>query len=471
MRITIIGAGFCGSALAIELARNAKPQVDICLVGINGNFARGVAYGDARPEHLLNVRARQLGLKAEIPGDFADWLCLTSAARDRFLPRLAYGEYLRARLAAASELTEATLACVEQEVIAVERLDRGFRLHFADGGAQLSDQVVLAIGALPPQALAGVGPALTVHPSYVAWPWREGAIDRIDTEASVLIVGTGLTMADVVVTLRRRGHTGPIHALSRHGLLPCAHSEEPSPPISLPPAILHALNQRDLRLLLSKLRSLAQVVPDWRSLVDAVRPYLQDFWRGLPMPDRARFLRHVRPYWERVRHRIAPAVAEEIETLLHSGQLRVSAGRLLRARRRDGAIAVSIRERGRSEVSVERYDVLIRATGLDTDVERTPDPLISNLREAGLLAADPLGLGLQTTEHFNVVDRAGQPVEGLYAVGPLLRSGLWEITAVAELRVAVNQIARSLLHEGGFSAHGEQGNLMRYPQRAWRMNG
>jgi uncharacterized NAD(P)/FAD-binding protein YdhS len=467
MRITIIGAGFCGSALAIELARNAKPQVDICLVGINNNFARGVAYGDARPEHLLNVLARQLGLKADAPGDFADWLSLTDKARDRFLPRLAYGEYLRARLAAAFELTEATLACVEQEVIAVERLDRGFRLHFADGGAQFSDQVVLAIGALPPQALAGVGPVLTVHPSYVAWPWREGAIDRIDPGARVLIVGTGLTMADVVVTLRRCGHHGPIDAISRHGLLPCAHGEDPPLPISLPPAILHALNQRDLRLLVSRLRSLSTVVPDWRSLVDAVRPYVQDFWRGLPMPERARFLRHVRPYWERIRHRIAPAVSEEIETLLDNGRLRVRAGRLLRARRLEGEIAVSIRERGRSDVSVERYDVLVRATGLDTDIQRTTDPLVSNLREAGLLAADPLGLGVQTTEHFNVVDRHGHPVHGLYAIGPLLRSQLWEITAVAELRVAVTQVAQNLLQAGGFSAQ-QQANLMKYSQRAWR---
>jgi len=235
----------------------------------------------------------------------------------------------------------------------------------------------------------------------------------------------------------------------------------------MPPAILQALNQRDLRLLVSRLRSLSTVVPDWRSLVDAVRPYLQDFWRGLPMSERARFLRHVRPYWERIRHRIAPAVSEEIETLLDGGRLRVRAGRLLRARRLEGEIAVSIRERGRRNVSVERYDVLIRATGLDTDIQRTPDPLVSNMRESGLLAADPLGLGIQATEHFNVVDRHGHPVHGLYAVGPLLRSHLWEITAVAELRVAVTQVARNLLQQGGFSAR-PQAYVTKYPKRAWR---
>jgi uncharacterized NAD(P)/FAD-binding protein YdhS len=280
----------------------------------------------------------------------------------------------------------------------------------------------------------------------------------------VLIVGTGLTMADVAATLRRRGHRGDIHALSRHGLLPHAHGEEPPTPISIPPAVLHALNQRDLRLLLNKLRSLSTVVRDWRSLVDAIRPYVQDFWRGLPTAERARFLRHVRPYWEIVRHRLAPAVAEDLQVLRDSGQLRVRAGRLLRARRLEDAVAVSIRHRGQGDVSTEQFDVLVRATGLDTDIERSPDPLISNLRESGLLAADPLGLGIQVTEQFRVVDRSGRAVRGLYAIGPLLRSQLWEITAIPELRVAASGLARKLLSSSGLAAP-RVSNLTAYTRR------
>ena len=134
MRITIVGAGFTGSVLAIELARSAASGVDICLAGIASNYARGVAYGDARPEHLLNVRARQLGATADYPADFADWLTLTEKARDRFLPRLVYGEYLHARLHAAAEISQASLSRIKQEVIAIERLGNGFRVHLADGG-------------------------------------------------------------------------------------------------------------------------------------------------------------------------------------------------------------------------------------------------------------------------------------------------------------------------------------------------
>ena len=452
MRITVIGAGFTGSVLAIELARSAASSVDICLVGIAGNYARGVAYGDARPEHLLNVRARQLGATADYPADFADWLNLTEKARDRFLPRLVYGEYLHARLQAAATLTQAALSRIEQEVIAVERLGNGFRVHLADGGAFFSDQVVLAVGALSPQPLTGVGPRLAVHPSYIGWPWQERAMETIDPDARLLVVGTGLTLADVVATLRRRGHRGPVTALSRHGLLPRAHGEDPPAPIALPPTVLQAINQHDLRQLLHVLRTLSAIVPDWRSLVDAIRPYLQGFWQGLPMVERARFLRHLRPYWEIVRHRLAPAAAADIEALRASGQLRIRAGRLLRARRWDGAVNVAIRERGQSDVSNETYDVLVRATGLDTDFEHTPDPLMANLRESGLLVADPLGLGVVTNERFEALDRYRRPVRGLHVLGPLLRARLWEITAVPELRVAARALARQLLSAGWLAA-------------------
>lgn len=444
MRITIIGAGFSGSALASELAAQAGPGVDITLVGVADSYGRGVAYGEALPEHLLNVRARDLGATPDYPGEFADWLNLTERARQSFLPRLLYGEYLHARLRAAADISAATLHLVEQEAIAVERSPGGFRVHLADGSDFFSERVVLTLGALPPQPLAGVGPRLAVHPSYLGWPWQDGAIDRIAPDARLLVVGTGLTMADVVATLRRRGHTGPIAALSRHGLLPRRHLDEASAPIALPPTVLQALNSHDLGQLLRSLRMLLPIVADWRSLIDALRPYLQGFWRGLPEPQRARFLRHLRSYWESVRHRLAPPVAAELDALQVSGQLTVRAGRLLRARRGTDAVEALIRVRGQTQVRSESYDVLIRATGFDTDIERTTHPLIAHLRESGLISADPLGLGLNASERYEALDANGAPVRGLYCLGPLLRGRLWEITAVPELRVAARALARQL---------------------------
>ena len=80
----------------------AGAGVDITLVGMPESYGRGVAYGEARPEHLLYVRARDPGATADYPGELADWLNLTERARQSFLPRLLYAEYLHARLSATS---------------------------------------------------------------------------------------------------------------------------------------------------------------------------------------------------------------------------------------------------------------------------------------------------------------------------------------------------------------------------------
>ncbi len=90
---------------------------------------------------------------------------------------------------------------------------------------------------------------------------------------------------------------------------------------------------------------------------------------------------------------------------------------------------------------------MIRATGLDIDIERTTHPLMIQLREAGLVRADPLGLGVEATADFEAIDAGGCAVRGLYCLGPLLRGRLWEITAVPELRDAAAALAQRLLSE------------------------
>ncbi len=456
MRITIIGAGFSGSTLATLLASETDAAMEVCLVGVDESFGRGVAYGEARPEHLLNVRAGHLGAAPDNAGEFADWLHLGPQGRDGFLPRLVYGEYLTDRLRSAKDRAT-NLSLLRQEAIAINRIGDGFRVHLDDGSYFASDRVVLALGALPPQRLAGIGPRLAQNPRYIAWPWQDEALNQIDAEARVLIVGTGLTMADVVMSLSRRGHSGGIVAISRHGLLPQSHRPEPSPAIELPPSLHQALRAHDIRQLVAAIRSLSHVVPDWRSAVDALRPHTQGFWRRLSAQDRARFLRHVRSYWEVVRHRVAPEIGDLLTNLQASGQLEVRAARLVRAGLRTDGADVLIRERGKEQIGVEKYDYVIRATGLDTDIVRTTHPLASHLHESGLLSADAHGLGVNVTDTFEVLDRQDNRIAGLYCLGPLLRGHLWEITAVPELRTAAKALSQQLAATTSSDAVGARG--------------
>jgi len=50
----------------------------------------------------------------------------------------------------------------------------------------------------------------------------------------------------------------------------------------------------------------------WRVVIDGLRPHTQRLWQELPLPERARFLRHLRPWWDAHRHRTAPQIMERI---------------------------------------------------------------------------------------------------------------------------------------------------------------
>jgi uncharacterized NAD(P)/FAD-binding protein YdhS len=91
------------------------------------------------------------------------------------------------------------------------------------------------------------------------------------SDAPILIVGSGLTMVDMTLSLNRRGYRGPIAVVSRRGLLSAAHR----------PVRESYLSERDvpfgaeLSALLAWMRGLATKAgaegADWRSAVDALR--------------------------------------------------------------------------------------------------------------------------------------------------------------------------------------------------------
>ena len=444
MHIAIIGAGFCGVALARELVRKAPVGTRIALIGTPDSYARGIAYSTPRHEHCLNVRARDMGIDPDDPAGFADWLALEGAAREGFQPRTRYGDYLCAMLD--DTMAQATARGVElrtmpAEATAMQRTPGGFRIQLAGGESLDAARVVLALGALPPQPMAGLSPELLVSPRYLPAPFAPGALDRIPQDARVQVIGTGLTFADVVISLHRNGHRGRIEAISRHGFVPLPQTIHPASPAILPADLQQAIDCGDLRGIFRQLRRAVRGMDDWRRLVDAMRPHLQPLWQRLDRHARTQFLRHLRSYWEIHRHRIAPLLMDELEMMRASGQLDIRASRLLRGDLADEHVRLTLHDRGATSPRQVEADVLIRAIGLDTDVARSDHALMAHLRATGLIMPAAFGLGLETDAAFTVLDRQRQPVPGLHALGPLLRGRWWEITAVPELRGAAVTLA------------------------------
>ena len=96
---------------------------------------------------------------------------------------------------------------------------------------------------------------------------------------------------------------------------------------------------------------------------------------------------------------------------------------------------------GEGELEVGK---VINCTGPNTDLAEVRDPLVRGLRDAGLIRPDALGLGLDTDEDGRLLDAAGRPSERLSLAGPLRKGLLWEHTAVPELRVEAERLARRL---------------------------
>ena len=199
--IAIIGAGFCGSMLAMHWLRSPPVRpLRLLLINRSGAMARGVAYGTPTLDHLLNVPAGRMSAIETNVDDFYRYAHEREPryTRASFVPRNIYGDYLEARLTEAIEQapdgvvfdsvvgTVVAISSPDDERLAAITMDNGQVIH--------ADRIVLSNG----NEMRGDPPVLPaqrdfyVSSRYVRDPWRPGALRDIERDASVLLVGSGL---------------------------------------------------------------------------------------------------------------------------------------------------------------------------------------------------------------------------------------------------------------------------------------
>jgi uncharacterized NAD(P)/FAD-binding protein YdhS len=448
--IAILGAGFSGAALAIQLARRAPQGLSIALVDPAATTGLGRAYDEPSGQLLLNVPAARMSLDPSAPLDFAEWWAqqrgtTVDAIAADFAPRREYGRYVASRCTEAFAATRAEVARIHARAIAVVPNDDGYRIALEDGHAIRARQAVLALGHGPPALPSGLKVA-GVNERLVD-PLAPGALDAIDRDADVLIVGTGLTAVDALTLLDARGHRGRITGLSRHGRWPAVHQ----PPSSLPiPPIDATRLESSPRHAFRHVRALAEDAlaagHDWRTVIDALRPHTAPTWGAWNTVARRQALRHLRSPWEVHRHRMAPASAEICARLRERGQLTTRAARILDARLRvDGRIAIEVRPRGADGTETIVIDAILVALATAIPFAERSDPLARALLARGLVRDDPAGFGIEVDADGRPLDAEGRAVPGLHAIGPLMRARDWETTAVPEIREQAAALAARLL--------------------------
>lgn len=453
--IAIVGGGCSGALVAIQLLQEARTPLRMLLFERMSDVGRGVAYGTENLAHRLNVPAGRMGVFPEDIGQFLRWVAEragqpgvpAAVEAGDFLPRWIFGDYLRAMLAEAKATAAPGVACeeIKGEVIDLETESGTLRLRCGDGRAFAADRVVLALGNLPGEY--PIRRSLPVYRSkhYVHVPWRPGALAGLGPDEEVLIVGAGLTAVDLILELQSRGHRGVIHALSRRGLRPQEHQPGPAYPAFLanetPPATIRGL----VRRIRAEIKAAEARGVGWRAVLDAIRPITPALWAALSWEERARFMRHVRPYWEGHRHRVAPAVGARIEALRAAGQVRFYAGRLDKLVEIPGGAEARFRRRGTTEFMTVRVGRVINCTGPRSDYSKYQHPLLINLLARGLIGHDPLALGLNATAAGEVINYKGEVVSWLWTLGAPLKGVLWECTAVPEIRAQAKAIAVRLI--------------------------
>ena len=437
--VVIVGGGFSGTLLAINLMRHGGPRATL-IERRPRQLARGVAYSAAHPSHLLNVRAGNMSALPDDPDHFVRWL-ETRGEGDRktFVPRTTYGAYLREMLDATIDRSGGRLVHIEGEVCAIDRVaGDGITVALADGSRIAADSAVLALGNLPPHTPPGLSPDDLPAGRYSADPWASDIGEGLGPDDTVVLVGTGLTAIDAALLLDARGFAGQILAVSRRGLSPLPH-------IDGAPAPRGVLDkpQGTLSAIVRHLRARA-AVDGWRAAVDELRPVTQMLWAAAPMAQRAQFLRHARPYWDVHRHRLAPSVAERVDALVSAGRLRFAAGKIVSAAAAGGAIDLSWRPRGAHHATVTRTARIVNCTGPQGDLLRSDEPLIRHLIATGAIRPDPLRLGVDVDAQSRAIGRDGEAEQRLHCIGPMTRGGLWEVVAVPDIRQQSWDLARRL---------------------------
>lgn len=432
--VAIVGGGYSGTILAAELARRG---IGCALIDGSGRLGNGTAYSTREPAHVLNVRAEGMSAWADDPQHFAAAYVAQGGDPRGFAERRLFGRYLRQILdeACASGCVRPVQARAER----AERANGAWQVTLSTGVELVVDALVLASGNQEPEPLRV---AEAAGDRFINNPWGEAARAAVaalaESGGDALLIGTGLTMVDAVLSLDAAGHSGRIVAVSRRGQLPRGHADfEPAPVAAdeVPHGNVLAL-WRWLR------RRSAKV--GWRAAIDGLRPHSHGLWQAFSESEQRRFLRHARPWWDVHRHRIAPEVARRLHDLVAEGRLEIIAGRIEDARAGPDGIEVAIRRRGRAEPTRMRFAYALNCTGPLGAVRRTRDPLLRGLLDEGAIRPDQLGIGVEVDERSRA---AGG--ERLWALGPLTKGRYWEIVAVPDIRVQAAAVAEDIAREVG----------------------
>lgn len=458
-QIAILGGGFSGVVLAVQLAKQLQCPCKILLIDSNINFNKGIAYNPYSLKHILNVPAGKMSAFPEDSQHFVTWLInnyneYKGISQDllvnAYVPRYIYGRYLQSlwqECIGQAASKNSSLHVIDAKVTDMDVRASSVGLVLSTGECIDADYCVLATGNTLPRNIPIKNTAYYNSSSYFQNPWDVRAVEQLVNDKPVLIIGNGLTMVDTVFGLLEHGFTNTIYALSIKGFSVLPHRYGGMAYTKLTEEFYPNITLRELVRLVNKHVKLVRTMGlSAESVIDSLRPYSQQLWKGFSLEEKRIFLSRLRHLWGVARHRVPLHIHDKLQQLKIEGRLQVKAATIVDIEQRGDEVLVSYYDKKRNTQEQLTVSRVINCTGPETDIERLDKHILTACLKKGIVVPDELKLGIKAdTTTFRVQDARGKLHHHLFAIGTLLKGELWETTAVPELRVQAATIAAQLV--------------------------
>jgi uncharacterized NAD(P)/FAD-binding protein YdhS len=459
-RVLIVGGGYTGVCLAVQLVRQTSLPLDILLIEPRAQLGQGMAYSTTDPDHRLNAPTYVHTAIPQEAWHFTRW-CQAQGLNQtdphalhadgaRYMRRSDFARYLAQTLEAHAHgaVNGCQIRHVQDVAVDAQRTASGWQLRTRGGQVLQADMLLLATGNPPLRLPAPFTDVWRDHPAVIENGLDTLRLKAIPLDARVLVLGGGLTARDALATLLGQGHTGPLVVMSRRGLMPkpqgpvlpvLAQIDSPGVLDQLPGAVLmdrlanpvpEFLQQvgpsPTVRALLRALRQrMAQVSAEgvgWTVPFDELRDALWQLWPRLPLAQKQRFFQRLRVWYDVHRFRSVPQTDTAVQKALVAGQLQFWAGQVQPAAQATSGpglrLSLSRKVDGQRQHSAETFDAVVNCTGLDTAAGLAENPLLQSLTAQGHLRLDDVRMGLAVDAQCRALNAAGKAQADLRVVGP-----------------------------------------------------
>lgn len=437
--IAIVGGGISGTLTVLQFIKQSKKPLSVLWFDTQNKFCKGYAYSTFDEQHLLNVRASNMSVFADEPNHFTDWLMQfhpNYTAKD-FVPRKIFGEYVLFTFENLKHSNpQVSISQIAEEVKSIFKKNDEFELTSHTN--YVAQKIILAFGNFLPAHPKSLSTDFIFSKYYFQNAFNVQLTQNIATCKNITIIGSGLTMMDVVVSLAHYNYKGKIHIISPHAYIPQAHQENPLPSVNSFIEKDKTYSLFEIFSIVNKqLKKAKKEQMSLHSVIDVMRPFLQDIWFNFTLSDKQQFLRHLRHKWGVARHRAPQQSLAIFEHFIQINQLFLIKGRVFDIKTIENGFHLFYTNPQNQRASL-KTELLINCTGPESNYATLKSPLIQALIKDAIVAPDSINYGLNAKKD-------GVLGENIFTIGPPLKGILWESVAVPEIRVQAHKLASKII--------------------------